>query len=934
MAASSASDQAKVVPRRHVPWWLLILALSFGAYQVLLIYANYFGPEPPGLTFDSSGGGIIVRAVSAGSPAARGGLKPGDRVVAIDGQQRRNRLDWIIVRANLEVGHPNQLQIERDNDRRAATLILGRRFATWSLEVWILATFGWATRVIVLILAFIIAFKRAHEPIAILGALFLATVASGDYLGMPSGMAPVWRALPLPVGLLLWIPLLSAIASGPLFFTFFSIFPRRLFHQRWLWLLIWTPALIQLPWVISLAARMVYRPDVSTDSLDRLLTTYMSTWVLYVVGGLTVLVVNYRRLKAANERRRLRVVVAGCLVGLLAGVPQMVALYLVPPLAAAVFSVPGIILQLVAFLAFPLSFAYAILRHRLFDIRLIVRQGLQYALARRMLLAIVPVLTAFLLLDLLLHREQSIMDAVRVRGWIYAGLAALALTAYARRRPWLEALDRRFFREPYNAQRLLREVVDELRGASQFEQVAPQATARIEAALHPEFVAILKREPRTGTYLMIATTPSDKGPPPVPADSKIIGLVRLLGKPAAVGPDQSTWLAEHLPYDEREFLRESRLELIVPVPTQDDQDVMIVLGPKRSEEPYSREDQELLAAIASSIALLLERHVGPQRQAAFSAGCTFEECPDCGKCYDPYTRYCHVDGAALLPVAFPRQIADRYRLEVRLGRGGMGTVYEASDTVLKRLVAVKVIREDILVRSHAAERFRREARALASFAHPNVVTIYDLGFATEVRPFLVMERLKGETLREELQRGKRLPVSRTLEILRGACAALDAAHSQQLIHRDLKPENIFLAQDRSGLVPKVLDFGVAKFLRPAMQPTAETATGVLVGTLRYMAPEQLRGDAPQPSWDIWALAVITYEMLIGEHPYATNDSREWRTAFIAGHWTAVGERFLKQTGQWQQFFERALAHEIVRRPASALAFLSELELASMRQKSI
>jgi serine/threonine-protein kinase len=348
----------------------------------------------------------------------------------------------------------------------------------------------------------------------------------------------------------------------------------------------------------------------------------------------------------------------------------------------------------------------------------------------------------------------------------------------------------------------------------------------------------------------------------------------------------------------------------------------MVLGAKRSEEPYSREDQELLATIATSLALLLERPA-----ASVKASSHFEECPNCGKCYDTYTGRCRDDGAALLPIGVPRLLAGRYRLEARLGRGGMGTVYEASDTALERVVAVKVIREDLLASSEAAERFRREARATASFAHPNVVTIHDFGFATEARAFLVMERLNGRTLREELQREGRLPASGTLEILRGVCAAVDAAHCRHLIHRDLKPENIFLCQDRRGLVPKVLDFGVAKFLPLAMHSTAETASGALVGTLRYMAPEQLRGEPPKASWDIWALGTITYEMLAGTHPYAEVNSLEWPAALIAGRWTPVWEHFVEVPVRWQQFFERAFASEIARRPASALVFLSELESA-------
>jgi hypothetical protein len=409
--------------------------------------------------------------------------------------------------------------------------------------------------------------------------------------------------------------------------------------------------------MVSVAYRMVYRPGNATGDRDWLLTTYVSTLVVYVLGGLTVLVVNYRRLKTANERRRVRVVVAGSVIGLLAGVPGIVTIYLAAPLGAAVFSVPGAILSLVAFLAFPLSLAYANIRHRLFDIRLIVRRGLQYALARRMLLSIVPALGAILLLDLLLHWEQSIMDAVRARGWIYAGVAAVALTAHARRRPWLEALDRRFFREPYNAQRLLREAVDEVRGTARFEEVAPRAVARIEAAFHPGFVAIYMREQGTKSFRTLAVAPSGQAPTPVRADSKVLGLVRLLGKPVTVGPDESGWLAQQLPNHELEFLRETHIELIVPIGPPHEVDVWMVLGAKRSEEPYSREDQELLATIATSLALLLERPA-----ASVKASSHFEECPNCGKCYDTYTGRCRDDGAALLPIGVPRLLAGRYRL--------------------------------------------------------------------------------------------------------------------------------------------------------------------------------------------------------------------------------------------------------------------------------
>jgi serine/threonine-protein kinase len=177
----------------------------------------------------------------------------------------------------------------------------------------------------------------------------------------------------------------------------------------------------------------------------------------------------------------------------------------------------------------------------------------------------------------------------------------------------------------------------------------------------------------------------------------------------------------------------------------------------------------------------------------------------------------------------------------------MGTVYSATDRALERRVAVKVIREDLVGSADAAERFRREARVAASFAHPNVVTVHDFGVADN-RAFLVMELLEGGTLREGLGPHTRFPAARTLSILRHVCAALDAAHRRQLVHRDLKPENIFLVAGESAETAKVLDFGIAKFLPIATQQlTVDTAPGAVLGTLRYMSPEQWRGEDARPA---------------------------------------------------------------------------------------
>jgi len=253
-------------------------------------------------------------------------------------------------------------------------------------------------------------------------------------------------------------------------------------------------------------------------------------------------------------------------------------------------------------------------------------------------------------------------------------------------------------------------------------------------------------------------------------------------------------------------------------------------------------------------------------------------------------------------------------------------VYAASDRALERRVAVKVIREDLVGSAETAERFRREARVAASFSHPNVVIVHDFGVTAGTRAFLVMELLEGSTLREGLCRQKRFPTSRVLSVLREVCAALEAAHRRQLVHRDLKPENIFLVAGDARETAKLLDFGIAKFLPiDSLGPTVDTAPGVLLGTLRYMSPEQWHGGEAHPSWDLWALAVVAYELLTGSYPFDGRSPADWFGAGPVAKFTPVSTNLPEAPQSWQELFERAFATEPTRRPQSAETFLSELQ---------
>jgi serine/threonine protein kinase len=210
-----------------------------------------------------------------------------------------------------------------------------------------------------------------------------------------------------------------------------------------------------------------------------------------------------------------------------------------------------------------------------------------------------------------------------------------------------------------------------------------------------------------------------------------------------------------------------------------------------------------------------------------------------------------------------------YAVLSHIGRGGMGEVYLAQDTRLGRKVALKLLRSEYTRDEDRLRRFRQEARAVSALNHPNILTIYDIGQADSLH-FMATEYVEGETLRQHIGRA-RMPLDQALDIAPQVASALTAAHQAGIIHRDIKPENIMLRID--GYV-RVLDFGLAKLAEAKPHDTAaptlprvHTASGVVMGTVGYMSPEQARGQAVDARTDIWSLGVVTYEMVAGRRPF-------------------------------------------------------------------
>ncbi len=215
-------------------------------------------------------------------------------------------------------------------------------------------------------------------------------------------------------------------------------------------------------------------------------------------------------------------------------------------------------------------------------------------------------------------------------------------------------------------------------------------------------------------------------------------------------------------------------------------------------------------------------------------------------------------------------IGGHYRVVRTLGKGGMGTVYEAENTWTKRHVAVKVMRPEVARDGELASRFMQEARATARLAHPNIIDVLDMGQDKDLGAlYIVEEFLSGHDLRVHMNVVGKIAPRDALEIILPVMDALSEAHAHGIVHRDLKPDNIFLAETSRGIVPTLIDFGVAKIAASESgEASLKPRAGMLMGTPSYMSPEQGRGEATLDGRaDVWSLGVVLYEMLSGTRPH-------------------------------------------------------------------
>jgi hypothetical protein len=707
----------------------------------------------------------------------------------------------------------------------------------------------------------------------------------------------------------------------------------------------------------ALFAGARYQPPPWIAPLDPLYV-YDTLLILAMALALAALIVKARTVRGPG-RERVRLFV-GAFVAALAPLVIEMIVHCVPGVTPWVERRPaldraGLYVAFVPAWITPCVTAYSVLVHRIVTVRLIARRALQYALARYSTLAVASVPFAALCAYLVRNRRESLGDLLSgSRLLLLSSAVILGSGALRYRARLLDAIDRRYFREQYDARRILRLVVQRIRGTHGVHDLAELLCRDVDQALHLESIALLVEDRRSG-HLVAPLARTRR----LDTSSALAQAVASASDPLLVDLEDPRSPLARLPEPDRRWLVDAGFRLLVPIVARDGSLLgLLGLGEKRSGLPFFREDRRLLYDIASAAALGLElEHEpgsgGPWQQgerrggmqdlaAAAGAAERAKECLACGILFQPYTVFCGSCSRRLETALVPYVMPGRFRFERRLGVGGMGVVYRGADLALGRAVAVKTLRR---VSPEDAMRLRREARTAAGVSHPHLAAVHGME-SWQGTPMLILELMEGGTLAHRIERGP-LDPREAVELGIAMASALDYLHDADILHRDIKPSNIGFS--RTG-VPKLMDFGIARLMldlrqdrgRPSSEEdpelstlhssptwdgteTSETVARQLVGTLSYLSPEALDREAASVSFDLWALAIVLYECVLGRKIFSSTDIKHTMERIRLGRIPDFEQACPWGDPALGEFFRNALHRTIARRPASAREMRQRLE---------
>ena len=581
----------------------------------------------------------------------------------------------------------------------------------------------------------------------------------------------------------------------------------------------------------------------------------------------------------------------------------------VEPWAAVIFFVP---LALVPFIT-----AYSVVYDRVVDTRLVIRNAIQHALAKYTIAVGTLIPFAALLFYLFHYRADPLTTLLSGPRPVFlvAAIAAGIISLRSRKRI-LHAIDRRFFREVYDAHLLVTTLVgDELMTGSPAE-IAGRVRAEIDRALHAR--ADLFALDDEGLMLL---DPSGQRPA-ISAGSLLLSLAMADAQPMDVQLQDGSLLSR-LPDAERAWLEQGGYRLLLPIRSRYGAAAgLLALTGKRSELPFSPTDRRSIGALAAPLSLAIENdrlRRGPDPTITAPA----RECRTCARLHAAGATRCYC-GGQLAEAAVPHNLRGVFEFERRIGAGGMGVVYRATDLSLKRTVAIKTLPR--LTSRHAAQ-LTREAQAMASLSHVNLAVIYGIE-SWRGTPFLIEEYLAGGTLVDRLARGP-LPITDALGLGVTLAGVVGHLHESGIIHCDIKSSNIGFSQ--SGVL-KLLDFGIAYLLRSAVDEVTTTLTAGgedeaavatrvtkrgVIGTPAYMSPEAAGGAPPTPAFDLWSIAVVLFEMIGGRRPFAGRTADEVLLEIVRGERADLRTLRRDCPGPVADLLDRCLAPDFHKRPRNA-----------------
>jgi hypothetical protein len=654
------------------------------------------------------------------------------------------------------------------------------------------------------------------------------------------------------------------------------------------------------------------------------------------------------------ERRRVRLLLAGLVGGSAPILLVVLAMGIWDEVANAILRpLPFAIAQAIvypALLSIPLTTTYAVRMRHALDVRLVVRKALQYAMARYTVLAAALIPIGVFVILLYTHRDKTLVELVSgPETFLVAAAAALAVFGLAVKGTAMEFIDRRFFREHYDAQQIMRELVEGSRKAADIVELEQLLTNEVDRALRLEGLAFLCLDPQSD--LLVTRTLSLRS---LSIHSELAALALQRGGVVDVDPGRPTSLFMQLPREDRQWLTDGAFHLLVPLADSERKLIgLLALGDKQSELPFTAEDRLLLSSLASAAAVTLEERIlSPSERDSYSgAELAAGECKRCGLLCACTAVECSRCGGPVSPSHVPRVLGSKFRIEERVGAGGMGVVYRGVDLNLGRDVAVKTLPR---LAPFLAWRLRREARAMAAVTHPNLALIYGAE-SWNGTPMLIFEYLPGGNLAEKIEQ-QTLSIRGMLDLGIVLASVADRIHAAGILHRDIKPSNVGFTGDE---VPKLLDLGLSRAIESSQetapsyssrraaattvsQPgrldgswfggdcdeardSSYTPPNMLVGTVAYLSPEAANGAEPEPSFDIWSICVLLYESLAGTNPFKAASAMATLGRIYEARIPDVRQYATECPATVATFFQNALSADRKRRPTSARALCGQLE---------